>query len=786
MSSTKTHFFLLTLLVSLGAPGLAAAQETMSLDTRAIVEYLADDELEGRLTGSPGIRMAADYLIERLEAVGAEPLPGVGGFRQAFAYTAGVTDTGTSLRIEGTDGSRMTVSSNENPGATPPAAPTPPAPPSTGAGVVSPPVPSGAPSVRALSFSDTGRAEGQLVFAGYGLSVPETDDFGYDSYATLDVTDKIVVVLRYFPEDTEGELRSTLARYAGLRFKALAARERGAAGLIVVTGPRSPNAGALVPLTFDTAVSDSGIVAATVDGELGAAIIESAGESIEAVQASLDTANPHVTGFDLPLEGVIDVKLERREATGYNVIGYLPPTAAEALDEPYVLLGAHYDHLGRGRGGDSLGPGRRRGTGRGGRGGRPARPADAAQGYHRHGRHPHDPTARRSTATTCRRGASSSLRGCTRPAPFRWARPNVPEFGAGSQSFNPLFGATGNPYDPTKTCGGSSGGQAVALATGMTPVADGSDMGGSLRNPANYCNVIGFRLSPGRVPVWPTLTGWSGLSVQGPMARSTADIALLLTAIAGPDARSPIAQSEPGSIFARSLQRDFSGVRIAYSADLGGEFPVDPRVTAAIEAQLPAFDLLGCDLAEFSGPHAGNGWDLPDFGDADEIFKTLRAWSFHLSHGPLLAEHREQMKDTIIWNIEAGAKLSGADVGRAQVKCTELYEAMRLFMQKYEFLLLPVSQTPPFSVDTPYPTSIDSGRGMVEMETYVDWMKSCYYITVTGHPAISVPCGFTPEGLPVGLQIVGRHRDDFGVLQLAHAFEQATLTGRRRPPVVES
>ncbi len=354
MSSTKTHFFLLTLLVSLVAPGLAAAQETTSLDTRAIVEYLADDELEGRLTGSPGIRMAADYLIEQLEAVGAEPLPGVGGFRQAFAYTAGVTDTGTSLRIEGTDGTRMTVSSNEDSGATPPAAPTPPAPPSTGAGAGSPPVPPGATSIRALSFSDTGRAEGQLVFAGYGLSVPETDDFGYDSYATLDVTDKIVVVLRYFPEDTEGELRSTLARYAGLRFKALAARERGAAGLIVVTGPRSPNAGALVPLTFDTAVSDSGIVAATVDGELGAAIIESAGESIEAVQASLDTANPHVTGFDLPLEGVIEAKLERREATGYNVIGYLPPTATEALDEPYVLLGAHYDHLGRGRGGDSL------------------------------------------------------------------------------------------------------------------------------------------------------------------------------------------------------------------------------------------------------------------------------------------------------------------------------------------------------------------------------------------------------------------------------------------------
>ena len=354
MSSTKTHHFLLLLLVSLGVPGLAAGQEPASLDTRAIVEYLADDELEGRLTGSAGIRMAADYIVEQLEAIGAEPLPGIGGFRQAFSYTAGVTDTGTSLRIEGTDGTRMTVSSNEDAGATQPAAPTPPAPPSTGAGAVAPPAPPGAPSIRALSFSDTGRAEGGFVFAGYGLSVPETDDFGYDSFATLDVTDKIVVVFRYFPEDTEGELRATLARYAGLRYKALAARERGAAGLIVVTGPRSPNAGALVPLTFDTAVSDSGIVAATVDGTLGAAIIESAGESIEAVQASLDTANPHVTGFDLPLEGVIEAKLERREATGYNVIGYLPPTGAASLDKPYVLLGAHYDHLGHGRGGDSL------------------------------------------------------------------------------------------------------------------------------------------------------------------------------------------------------------------------------------------------------------------------------------------------------------------------------------------------------------------------------------------------------------------------------------------------
>ena len=316
---------LLLLLPSFGVAASAAAQ--VSLDTRAIVEYLAADELEGRLTGSPGIRMAADYVIERLEAIGAEPLPGAGGFRQAFSYTAGVADTGTTMRITGSGGTRVAGAGGDG---------------------------TDGPSVRALSFSDTGAAEGRFVFAGYGLSVPETDDFSYDSYATLDVADKIVVVFRYFPEDAEGELRATLARYAGLRYKALAARERGAAGLVVVTGPRSPNAGALVPLAFDTAVSDSGIVAVSVDGALGAAIIESAGEPVEAVQASLDTANPHVTGFDLPLEGAVEARLEKRQATGYNVVGHLPPTVAAARDKPYVMLGAHYDHLGRGRGGDSL------------------------------------------------------------------------------------------------------------------------------------------------------------------------------------------------------------------------------------------------------------------------------------------------------------------------------------------------------------------------------------------------------------------------------------------------
>ena len=274
MSSTKTNRFLLMLLVSFGAAGLAAAQETTSLDTRAIVEYLADDELEGRLTGSPGIRMAADYLIGQLEAVGAEPLPGVGGFRQAFSYTAGVDrhrhdDRACGERLDPAGRARGRRAH---------------------------------PSAHCLSRIRGARQAGS--FSPVTASrVPETDDFGYDSYATLDVTDKIVVVLRLLPGGHRGELRSTLARYAGLRFKALAARERGAAGSSSSPGRDRPTPARWSPLTFDTAVSDSGIVAATVDGELGAAIIESAGESIEAVQASLDTANPHVTGFDLPLEG---------------------------------------------------------------------------------------------------------------------------------------------------------------------------------------------------------------------------------------------------------------------------------------------------------------------------------------------------------------------------------------------------------------------------------------------------------------------------------------------------
>lgn len=345
---------------------------------------------------------------------------------------------------------------------------------------------------------------------------------------------------------------------------------------------------------------------------------------------------------------------------------------------------------------------------------------------------------------------------------------NTPEFGAGSQTFNEVFGRTLNPYDATKTCGGSSGGAAVALACGMLPIADGSDMGGSLRNPAAFCNVVGLRPSVGRVPAWPAAAGFSRISADGPMARTVRDLSLMLSAIAGPDSRSPLSLDEPGSVFAEPLERDFSETRIAWSRDLGG-LPVDRRITDAFEAGRHVFEDIGCFVEEAS----------PDFSGADEVFKTLRAWHFELEHGGLLDRHKDELKDTVVWNIEEGRKLTGPRLGEAEKKRTELYERVRKFMETYDFLVLPSTQVPPFDVNEPYVTEIDGAR----MDTYIDWMKSCYFVTVTGLPAVSVPGGFTPEGLPVGLQIVGRFRDEFGVMQLAHAFERATGFWKRRPPV---
>ncbi|MGE0484114.1 MAG: amidase [Gammaproteobacteria bacterium] len=345
---------------------------------------------------------------------------------------------------------------------------------------------------------------------------------------------------------------------------------------------------------------------------------------------------------------------------------------------------------------------------------------------------------------------------------------NTPEFGAGSQTFNPVFGATLNPYDLTRTCGGSSGGAAVALASGMVPLADGSDLGGSLRNPAAFCNVVGLRPSPGRVPSWPKQFSSDALAVHGPMARTVADCAWLLSVMAGPDPRVPISLADDGAMFRRELARDFRGRRVAWSADLGG-YPVAREITAVLEAALPAVDALGCTVEDAT----------PDLSDADDIFRTLRAWMFLARGRDDYDRHRDQMKDTLRWNIEQGLALTAADISRAEVARSALVARLAAFFENYDFLLCPATQVAPFAVEQEWVRAIDG----VELHTYLDWMGVCCAITVTGLPAISVPAGFTAGGLPVGLQIVARRWADLELLQFAHAFEQASGHGRRRPPL---
>ncbi|MGA2825819.1 MAG: amidase [Streptosporangiaceae bacterium] len=345
---------------------------------------------------------------------------------------------------------------------------------------------------------------------------------------------------------------------------------------------------------------------------------------------------------------------------------------------------------------------------------------------------------------------------------------NVPEFGAGSHTFNRVFGVTRNPYDHGRSAGGSSGGAAAALACGMHPLADGSDMGGSLRNPASFCNVVGFRPSPGRVPGWPALLGWTTLNVSGPMARTVADAALLLSVLAGPDPRSPIALAEPGAGFAGPLDADLYGLRVAWSPDLGGAVPIEPEVAAVVHDAAQVLAALGAQVTERS----------PDFAGADEAFRTLRAWQFEVMFGTMLDRAPEELKPSLRENIEQGRKLSGADLGRAEVLHTALFHRVREFFTTCDILLLPVSQVLPFRVDLEYPAEIAG----VTMTDYLAWMKSAYLVSATGCPALSVPAGFSASGLPIGVQFVGPHRADFAVLQAGHAFEQATQFARRRPP----
>jgi amidase len=350
---------------------------------------------------------------------------------------------------------------------------------------------------------------------------------------------------------------------------------------------------------------------------------------------------------------------------------------------------------------------------------------------------------------------------------IRVGKTNVPEFAAGSHTFNTVFGATRNPYRLDVSAGGSSGGAAAALASGMVALAEGSDMGGSLRNPAAFCNVVGLRPTPGRVPSYPTQLGWSTLSVQGPMGRTVGDVALGLSALAGPDPRVPISLDEHGQGFAAPMPLELNGLRVAWAPDLGGRIPVDPEVRAALAPAAAVFEQLGAEVEDA----------CPDLDDADEVFGVLRAWIFAASFGDVVARHPDQVKQSIHWNVEQGRRLTGEDLSRAETLHTRLHQRIVEFFTDYDVLLAPTTQVVPFDVDTEYPAQVDG----IHQDSYLGWMRSCSMITAAGVPALSVPARFTEDGLPVGLQIIGAPRADRQVLEVGHAFEQATEVGRRRP-----
>jgi amidase len=347
---------------------------------------------------------------------------------------------------------------------------------------------------------------------------------------------------------------------------------------------------------------------------------------------------------------------------------------------------------------------------------------------------------------------------------------NVPEFGLGSHTYNEVYGTTRNPYDLTKSAGGSSGGAGVALATGMLPIADGSDLGGSLRNPANFNNVVALRPSVGLVPTAPDPFPRLGFGVNGPMARSVDDVAFLLGVMAGPDPRDPGCERSDASSVRGELARDLRGVRVAWAPDLGG-LPLDARVREVLDSRRATFEALGCIVEDA----------CPDLTAADDIFLTIRRWRTAAVYGPLLPHKRALMKPELIEEIEAGAALRGADVAAAMLRHGQLMERVRRFFDHHTVLLCAVNQVPPFDADLTWPASVAG----VPMEHYVAWMRSAYWISATFGPALSVPAGFTSDGLPVGLQIVGRFRDDWSVLQIGYAFEQATRVGERRPALAE-
>ncbi|AMW85384.1 putative amidase [Pseudomonas yamanorum] len=350
---------------------------------------------------------------------------------------------------------------------------------------------------------------------------------------------------------------------------------------------------------------------------------------------------------------------------------------------------------------------------------------------------------------------------------------NVPEFGLGSQTYNSVFGTTGNAYDPRLVAGGSSGGAAVALALRMLPVADGSDMMGSLRNPAAFNNVFGLRPSQGRVPHGPAPELFvQQLATEGPMGRSVADVARLLSVQAGYDPRVPLSLKEDPAVLGEPLQRDFKGARLGWLGDYNGYLPMEDGVMSLCETALKDFAALGCEVEHCQ----------PDFS-MERLWQTWLVHRHWLIQGSLGAAYADPQKRALLkpeaqWEVQGGLQLSAADVYQASANRSDWYRALGKLFERYDFLLLPTAQVFPFDAQQAWPRLV-AGR---EMDTYHRWMEVVIGPTLAGLPSMNVPVGFNPQGLPMGLQIIGPAQADRAVLQLAYAHEQLTQWVQRRPP----
>lgn len=343
---------------------------------------------------------------------------------------------------------------------------------------------------------------------------------------------------------------------------------------------------------------------------------------------------------------------------------------------------------------------------------------------------------------------------------------NTPEFGAGGNTFNEVFGKTRNPWDTAMTCGGSSGGAAVALATGMSWLATGSDLGGSLRTPASYCSVVGLRPTPGRVAAGPANDPFQTLSVNGPMARNVGDVGLMLDAQAGVDPRSPLSLAPPARPFREAAENPAVPARVGFTPDLGIG-PVDREVAEICGAGAARFAEAGAVVEEAS----------PDYTGAMDSFQVLRAALFATSRSPLLERHRGQLKPEMVWNIEKGLNQTSGDIARATLERGRIVQRVAAWFEDYDVLACPAAIVPPFDVDTRYVERV----GEHVFDNYVDWLYMAFAITLTGCPAISVPCGFTASGLPVGLQLVAPPRSEARLLSFAAKFEEISGLGRTTP-----